>query len=186
MTVAALGRVDTLPRAWWAIALRSLAAVAFGLVVLVPPVVTPMVLVPVFSVWALVDGFLAIIAAARGGASPFGGVACIMVGIFVFAWPGLTEVALLDVIVPWALITGVFEIVVASRVRVLHPDVGWLGAKGVVSMIFAVVTMLPPVGSAFPIAWLIGVYAIVLGGMLLSVALQLRRVGAWPAARRLV
>ena len=58
---------------WWAMVLRRIAAVLFGLAVLLWPGMTLLVLLVVFVVYALVDGLFAIVA-----------------GLVVLFWPGET------------------------------------------------------------------------------------------------
>ena len=56
---------EALARNWWAMALRGVLAVVFGVIALVLPGVTMLSLVIVFAAYALVDGVLAIVAAVR-------------------------------------------------------------------------------------------------------------------------
>ena len=57
---------ETLTRYWWAVVLRGVAAVLFGLLALIWPDITVFVLVILFGAYALADGVLALIAAAMG------------------------------------------------------------------------------------------------------------------------
>jgi uncharacterized membrane protein HdeD (DUF308 family) len=80
---------------WWAQLLRGIAAVLFGLTALFWPVMTLLVLLVVFALYALVDGLLAIVAGIRG---PGGrrwlllaeGALGILAGLVVLLWPGTT------------------------------------------------------------------------------------------------
>src|SRR5689334_4429308 len=57
---------ETLTRYWWAVVLRGVAAVLFGLLALIWPNITVFALVVLFGAYALVDGVLALVAAATG------------------------------------------------------------------------------------------------------------------------
>ncbi len=73
--------------------------------------------------------------------------------------------------------TGVVDIIVALRLRKHIKGELLLVLSGVVSILFgAVVLMFPTGAGALALAWLVGLYAIVTGAMLLALSLNVR---AW-------
>ena len=76
--------LETLTRYWWAVVLRGVAAVLFGLLALIWPDITVLVLVILFGAYALVDGVLALIAAVLYACSA--------------SWTGRVDV---DFVLPW-------------------------------------------------------------------------------------
>src|SRR4030095_9303888 len=108
--------LETLSRHWWAVALRGVAAILFGVLALVWPEITVFALVIVFGAYALVDGAFTLAAAFgnRDAARTWGsrawlfarGAAGILTGIIAAVWPGITALALLWVIALWAMVTG--------------------------------------------------------------------------------
>src|SRR5205814_7479536 len=52
--------LETLARNWWVVAIRGTAALIFGLLALIWPAITVLVLVALFGAYALVDGAFAL------------------------------------------------------------------------------------------------------------------------------
>ena len=175
--------VVVLARNWWALALRGVAAVLFGIMAFAWPGMTLGVLVLLYGAYALVDGVLAIIAAVAGRTSGMPwwallleGVLGITVGILTFAWPGITALVLLYLIAAWAVATGVFEVVAAIRLRREIRGEWLLALSGIISVLFGVALVINPVGGALAVVWLIGAYAIAFGVLLIALGFRLRGV----------
>src|SRR5439155_14011745 len=97
--------IDWLARNWWALALRGVAAIIFGVLAFVLPGVTLAVLILLFGGYALVTGVLNVLAAVRGRGDDqpwwvllFEGLLSVAAGIVAFALPGLPELAVLYMI----------------------------------------------------------------------------------------
>ncbi|HEV2458713.1 MAG TPA: HdeD family acid-resistance protein [Ktedonobacterales bacterium] len=180
-----------LARHWWVVALRGLAAVVFGILALVWPRGALIVLIALFGAYALVDGVLAVFLAFQGrennrnwGWLLIEGIAGILIGIITFRWPGVTAVVLLAFIAVWAIITGAMEIFEAIELRRTINNEWLLILGGAASVIFGLLLILFPVGGALAVVWLIGIYAIIFGGLLLGLAWRLRSMAqaVQPAA----
>src|SRR6516225_1996240 len=113
--------LHSLARNWWALALRGLVAVLFGLLTFLLPGITLVTLVLLFGAYALVDGVLNLAAffrvASHHWALLIEGVIGIIAGVLTFAWPAITALVLLYVIAFWAIFTGIFEIIAGIRLR---------------------------------------------------------------------
>ncbi|HET8908605.1 MAG TPA: HdeD family acid-resistance protein [Ktedonobacterales bacterium] len=174
--------MDTLlARHWWAVGLRGLAAIIFGILALVVPSITIVVLIAFFGAYALVDGIIAVYLAIRGrennrnwGWLLVEGIAGILIGILAFRWPGVTGIVLLAFIAAWAIITGIMEIFEAIELRrVLHNE--WLLIlSGAASVLFGLLLIIFPGTGALAVVALIGIYAIIFGVLLLGLAWRLR------------
>jgi len=177
--------VETLSRRWWAVALRGVAAILFGVLALAWPGITVFALVIVFGAYALVDGAFTLVAAfgdrdgdrtrgsrawlfARGGAG-------ILTGVIAAVWPGITTLALLWVIALWAMVTGVFEIVAAFQLRRELRREWLLILSGALSVLFGVLLIVWPAAGVLTLVVLIGIAAIAVGVTLLMLGLRLRR-----------
>lgn len=174
--------VNPLRASWWSLAIRGVAAIIFGIAALIWPGITLLVLIFWFGAYALVDGVFALAAGIRSVAHQqtrwllfLEGIAGIVAGIIAFVWPGLTSYALLVIIAAWALVTGIFEVIAAVALRGTTTTSPWLmGLGGLASIVFGILLFAFPVSGALAILWLIGIYAIFFGLVLLYLAYHVR------------
>lgn len=179
---------DLLAKNWWALVLRGVAGIVFGILAFVMPVVTLAALVLLFGAYALVDGIFNIVAAATGGrgARPWwalllAGLAGIGAGLVTFFMPGLTALALAYLIGIWAIVTGVLEIVAAVRLRKEIRNEWLLGLSGALAVAFGALLLFAPGAGALAMVLWIGAYALVYGALLVFLGFRLR--GRRPEAR---
>ncbi len=172
---------DILTHNWWAIALRGVVAIAFGLVALFLPGLTLLTLVLLFGIYAVVDGAFALAAGIRrreGGSIDWWlilmGVVGIVAGIVAFIRPDLTALALLLLIGGWAVVTGALEVFAAYRLRREIEGEWLLALDGLLSIAFGVFVLIAPGAGALAVVWLIGLFAIASGVMLVVLAFRLR------------
>jgi uncharacterized membrane protein HdeD (DUF308 family) len=175
--------ITPLVRNWWAIALRGMAAILFGILTFVVPVLSLAVLVLLFGSYAIVDGVFNLVAAVRRreGARPWWalvleGIVSLAAGVVTLVWPVLTTLALVYIIGIWAVITGVLEIVAAVRLRKHITGEGWLALSGALSVVFGALLMIAPGAGALALVLWIGAYAIVFGALLVFLGFRLRRL----------
>jgi uncharacterized membrane protein HdeD (DUF308 family) len=168
---------------WWAVLLRGIFAVLFGVVALAWPSVTVWALVVVFGAYAIVDGVSAIIRAVRARKVEsawawwlVGGVVSLVAGIVAFVWPGITALAAVFVIGIWAIMGGILEIAGAVRLRKLNASSHWvmLLIAGVLELLFGIVLVFFPVSGILSIVWLVGVFAVLFGVLFVVSAFQVR------------
>lgn len=173
--------MTVLARNWWALALRGIFGIIFGILAFIWPGVTLGALVILYGAYALVDGIFALVAAMRAAEAHrrwwtlvIEGLIGIAAGILTFAWPGITALVLLFLIAIWAILTGVFEIAAAIRLRKEITDEWALGLSGAASVIFGLLLAIFPGEGAVALVWVIGAYAVVFGVLLLVLSLRLR------------
>src|SRR6202048_2608491 len=143
--------VDTFRLNWWLVALRGLVAILFGLLALVWPGVTLITLIWLFGAFALVNGLLSLMLAAKApkgyprvGSLILGGLLGILAGLLTFVMPGITALGLLILIAAWAMVTGILEIVAAIRLRKEITNEWLLILVGLASVAFSIVLLLQP------------------------------------------
>jgi uncharacterized membrane protein HdeD (DUF308 family) len=175
---------EALARNWWAMALRGVLAIVFGLIALVLPGVTMLSLVMVFAAYALVDGVLAIVAAVRSatrherwGLLVLEGVVDIAAGVLAFLWPGLTIVIFVLLVAAWAIVTGALMTAAAFRLQLDHGR-WWFALGGLASFVYGVLLIIAPLIGALVLTWWLGAYALVFGVLLLILAFRLRAKNA--------
>jgi len=165
---------------WWAIALRGLAAIAFGIIALLLPGVTIAALLLLYGAYMLADGVLAIIAAVRAarhherwGWLVLEGIVDFIAGGIAFVWPLVTVLAFVYLLGAWGILSGALLVAAAFRLNVPHGR--WLmGFGGVVSIIWGVLLMVWPLTGALVLTWWIAGYALFFGAALLALAFRLR------------
>src|ERR1700730_5545020 len=154
--------LHTLAANWWALALRGLVSVLFGLLTFFLPGITLAILVLLFGAYALVDGVFNFIAffqvRSHHWALLVEGFIGIIAGLVTFAWPAITALVLLYVIAFWAIFTGMFEIIAGIRLRKVIANEWLLLVMGAVSLLFGLFILFAPGAAALAIVLWIGAY----------------------------
>ncbi|HYB42896.1 MAG TPA: HdeD family acid-resistance protein [Candidatus Methylomirabilis sp.] len=182
-----------LVRNWWALALRGLAAILFGLLAFLLPAFTLLWLVLLFGVYVVVDGVFSIVAGIRAAERherwwPFAleGLASIVLGVLTFVMPAATALVLVYFVSAWAIVTGAIRIGAAIRLRRDIEGEWLLILSGALSVLFGILIIARPAAGLVTLVWLVGAYAAVYGMVLVALAFRLRghtRRAAAPAAK---
>jgi uncharacterized membrane protein HdeD (DUF308 family) len=178
---------------WDMFLVRGILAILFGVATLLMPGITLVVLVALFGAYALVDGVILSALAFKNRKNDsdwwlmlLAGLVSIAAGVVTFVWPGITAASLFYVIVAWAIVTGICEVSYAIRFRKELKGEGLLVLDGVLSVAFGILLIAQPAAGALAVVWMIGVYAIASGVMLVVLAFRLRnleaKVDAWRSS----
>jgi uncharacterized membrane protein HdeD (DUF308 family) len=166
----------------WMLILRGVIAIAFGVLAVTLPGLTLVLLVGLFAAYALLSGFVSIVAAwrSRGIDNKWWltlllGIVGIAAGIYAVVFPALTALVLVLLIGANAIFTGVLDIAIAIRLREAVKGTWMLVLSGIVSITFGLLVFFFPGAGAIALVWLISFYAIVTGVLLLALGVRARR-----------
>ena len=169
---------------WWVLMLRGVLAIVFGVLTWRQPEISVTLLILFFGAYILADGVLGVYSAVAGRKDHddwwvllIWALISVGVGVLTFLAPGITALALLFYIAIWAIATGVLQILAGIRLRKQIQGEWLLILGGLASVIFGVFMMAQPVAGALAMAWLIALYAVLFGVLLVLLALRVRAFG---------
>lgn len=180
----------------WTLA-RGVLALILGALAIVFPASALYAFTLVFAAFLFVDGAFSLASGIRGATRRedrwwtymLRGAAGLIVGILFVLMPLIMTIgyafATVILLAAWAVSAGVLEIVAAVRLRKEIKGEWLLALSGVLSILLGIGVMilvaLYPVASIISVAWVIGVYAIAAGTVLILQALRLRQRTDAPA-----
>lgn len=180
--------VDRMVEHWWIPVVRGALAILFGLAALAWPDKTIFALIVVFGAFSFVDGVMALVSAVRFASHherwvvlSLEGLAGVLFGLVALIAPAIVAFFFAYFVAGWAIVTGIFELVAAVRVRSSLANELFLISSGVLSVVLGVFIAALPYAGLVAWVWLIGIYAILFGGMLIAFGVRLRGHGSVPA-----
>lgn len=176
---------DLLLRRWWLVVVRGVAAILFGVLSLLWPGLTLLVLVVLFAVYALLDGIAAIAGAAADKLAPSAdrwlvgllGAFGVLAGLVALLMPGITALVLLFLIGAWAVVTGVLEIMTGWQLRKVITGEWLLFVSGALSVVLGGLLFAFPGEGAVALVVTIAMFAILWGIVLVLLGIRLRKLG---------
>jgi uncharacterized membrane protein HdeD (DUF308 family) len=170
------------------LALRGVAALLFGILALIWPDITLLVLVALFAAYAFITAVAYIGAAVKNRQTDKGwwlllllGLVAVAAGGIAIFHPLLTALVLVLLMGANALITGILDIAIAIRLRKEIRNEWMLVLAGVVSIVFGILVFLVPGAGALALVWLVSFYAVLTGVLLLALAFRMRGSGKSPS-----
>jgi uncharacterized membrane protein HdeD (DUF308 family) len=165
---------------WWALALRGVVAILFALIAFFAPFATAAALVLVFGAYTLVDGILTLVAGlraarhhGRSGALLFEGILDVAIALICFVWPGSALIALIYLIALWAIVSGI--VLIAGGIALIRYSGEWLLVLGgAISVLLGIILFTHPGAGVVALSWWLGIYALLFGVAMLSVAFRIR------------
>jgi uncharacterized membrane protein HdeD (DUF308 family) len=173
---------------WWAVLLRGIITVAFGLAAFTWPGATAATLVLLFGLYALADGAFSLLAAIGGRRHGedrwllvLEGVIGLWAGVVTLRAPAITAATLVFFISIWAMVTGFLRIAAAMRLRKRISGELWMVLSGALSVLFALMLMLRPDVGVVGLIWVIAGFALILGLFEIMLGVELRGVHPAPS-----
>jgi uncharacterized membrane protein HdeD (DUF308 family) len=174
---------------WWVIVLRGLLAVLFGLIVLFWSKLTLTAFTLIFSVFAVSESFLLMIAVRDPSSNKrewpilLGGIGGAIIGICAFLlpaflsliWPDVATQIMLVLMAAWALVAGTVEVISAFRIRrEIHKE--WkIMVCGVLSILLSLVLIIRLAGIEMTVRWAIGVFLVLHSVLLMMATFAIRK-----------
>ena len=171
---------DLMTAAWKLLALRGAIAIVLGIVLIVWPKATIVVLMVLIGLWALIDGIglaaQVFAKGASGGQRVFFGVMALIalvVALVAIFRPGVAASVVTWFLGIWLLVRGLFELVGAFSSTISAPR--WLLVLGaLLDLVLGWLFVTNPGTAAVAVAWVIGLFAIAWGVVFVVLALAAR------------
>lgn len=170
-------------RSWWVLVIRGLFAILFGVITLVWPEITIFALVTIFAAFVMLDGLIEIwVGFANRGREQLWwtdallGVVSIVIGVVILAWPGISALALMYVIAGWMIFIGVITIYQGIQLREDITGELWVVSTGALFLLAGVTFMIFPGAGAVSLAWLIALFILLLGVLMVKIGWGIGRI----------
>ena len=178
--LAAGGLAFELAKKWWVLLLRGILLIIIGLLAFV----SPLVWVTFVGIYMLIDGMTMLMSGFSD--QPAGqsrwplvilGVLGLLAGLIILWNPALGGLTLTYVIAAWAIVGGILTIISAIRLREEIDNEWWLIISGVLAVIFGFLVFSNVLAGILTIAWVFGIFAVVVGILSIVLAFRVRDFG---------
>lgn len=161
---------------WSSVFLRGVLAILFGIVAVFWPGLGLQILVLVFGAYALVDGIFAFLVGIsyKSVALTLEGLVGVIIGLLIFFYTLQAAAIFVLLVGIWAVATGIFEVIAGLELRKHIGDEIFLLFVGIVSIIFGFFVFVNPIAAGLALTWVIGVYALLFGSLLVALSIRLK------------
>lgn len=163
---------------------EGIATLLFGIAAVFWPSLTAQTLLYIFAIFVVISGVAnvigSIMAIGDKGSSWLLrlvlGVLQLGVGVYLFRHPKVTFATLILLIGFTFIIRGIIEIVVAFERGLLATERTLLVLAGALGLIVGIVVLAQPVAGGIAFVWILGLYALIAGPIMIATALDNRRL----------
>lgn len=173
-----------LARPWWEMVIGGIILMILGIIAMVYPDITLGIIVLLFGAILLVEGIFLIIGSfAIKAEDPMwvmlliGGIVSLIIGAAILAWPDITATLVLWLFAIWAIVVGMINLVWAIKTR-KDADVAGKPAHavfGIIGITFGIIAFAWPEATIMSIVWIVGLFATLLGIMLMIAGFMSRK-----------
>jgi uncharacterized membrane protein HdeD (DUF308 family) len=173
--------VRLLAHNWWLFALRGVVAILFGLLAFLMPGAGLAVMLAFLAAWLAIEGVSTLWQGIAGPSRQHGfwfwvdGLVSLAAAAFLIFAPAQSAVALVIVAGIWAVAVGIIRLVLAFRLSSVL-----MGLLGAVTVFFGAWLIAAPGPGLLALIWLVGLEAVIMGGVLLGLAWRLRKIAHDP------
>lgn len=176
----------SLYRNWWALTIKGVLAVIFGLIIFLSPGIGAVALAYYFGFIVIFTGIFLIVGAfAHKAANPnwgwwlFEGILDLVFGLIVIAYPLMSIAIFILFIGVWAIFMGASQVISFFTVSSAGK---WIFLfSGIISMIFGILLILNPLFGAVSLTMLIGIFVLFYGVFAIILSLKIKGMTAQPA-----
>ena len=164
---------------WWAFMLRGVLAGVLGICALVWPTASLGIITALIGIYCLADGISGLVGAIRvsdRGSYLFQALFGIVVGVILLAWPRESIRILLMFFGAWALFTGISQIIAARRADADFTERSPMTTVGRILAVVGLVLIVWPGTGVVTISWVIAIALLLIAGLLIFLALRLKRL----------
>jgi uncharacterized membrane protein HdeD (DUF308 family) len=164
---------------WWTILSRGVLALALAVCAFVWPEQTLGILIKLLGAYFLIDGVIGAIGAFRSGdrgAQLMQAIVGLAIGLVLLLWTDVSAKLFMIFVGIWLVLQG-FGLFLSSRK--IEPAEGERGLMGIIGGIMALVGIVFVFWTdtgVVAISWLIGIGALIIGGLLVFLATRVRRL----------
>lgn len=170
---------------WWVLLVRGILLIILGILMLVWPISALWVFAILFVAYLFIDGIMTIVQGfqERKAGQPAGwdftsGILAILLGAVILIWPKESGVVFVWIIAIWAILAAVLGIVAAIGLRKIPGSGwGWILAWSILAGLFGIALVINPAAGILSLLWIVAIWAIVAGVMLIVFSFLVRRVG---------
>jgi uncharacterized membrane protein HdeD (DUF308 family) len=173
-----------LNNAWWVFTVRGIAAILFGIAAIFWPELTLVTLVYLFSAFVLIYGIVDIIhgltSIGRGGLgwllTLLLGFLEIGVGVYLLRHTLVAFSTFILLIGFTLIVRGILEVVTAFSDDQPGSSRTLLIISGVITVLAGIITLRQPAAGGIAFVWVLGVFALITGPMLIAMSMEAKRM----------
>jgi uncharacterized membrane protein HdeD (DUF308 family) len=175
---------DSMTVHWWALTIRGIAAILFGVAAIFWPGLTLVTLVYLLGAFVLVSGVLNVVVGTmsidKGGSSwaltLVLGLAELAVGVYLVRHPAVTFATFILVAGLLFVAHGVIEVVAALMESASATSKMLTILAGVASFLVGILLFFQPAASGIAFVWILGVFALITGPLLIAISLDIKKM----------